>query len=274
MGDEVLWTELTQEDQEEMRYDVYLYPTSGELVQVKSLSSIPRRHRRLRNLLLSTGTSIATFIEAATPNFVSNSPERKSTAPGRAFHQVRRRMFSQALVTHARVAYDHQVSMKTVRRDISKFVTRLRVIYPEMPYVAVFERGVVAGLLHWHIALPHFIRAEDIERCWIRGSTNVTRMSDLISFEKFVSYITKTFFIDEYERDFPHRYKKDKKTKIAREVYEGLTQADVEMLAEQNALEQCSFLKFKEPNNCWIAGTYRWMPAHLNIAFMHVAQDV
>ena len=274
MDDELLWKELLTVQQEELLFDVYVYPESGELVQVRQLSSMPRRTRRLRNLFLSTGSTVVTLIEAATPNFVIDARDRKSTAPGRAFHQVRRRMFSQSLITHARVAYDVALPMKTIKRDISKFVTRLRKTYKGMPYVAVFERGEITGLMHWHIALPYYVSPEAIGRCWIRGSTHVSHMQDVLSLEKFVSYITKTFFKDDYIRDFPHRYKKDKVTIIIRTHYEGLTQADVEMLVEKMAEDNPNTLRYKEPNNEWIAGSYRWQPVHLSIAFDWLAQHI
>jgi len=274
MDDELLWRELLVEQQVEHLFDVYLYPESGELVQVRQLSSMPHRTRRLRNLLLSTGSTVVTLIEAATPNFATDSHYRKSTAPGRAFHQVRRRMFSQALIAHARVAYEEPLPMRTIKRDISKFVTRLRKTYKEMPYVAVFERGEITGLLHWHIALPYYVSPEVIEQCWIRGSTHVSHMPDVLSLEKFVSYMTKTFFNDNYVRDFPHRYKKDKKTKIIRTQYEGLSNADVEMLAEKMSRHNPKTLRFREPSNEWIAGSYRWQPVHLSIAFDWVAKHI
>jgi hypothetical protein len=256
--------------QEELLYDVYVYPDSGEMVQVKQFSSIPRKIKRLRNLLMSTGASVVTLVEAATPNFFTDTTASRSTAPGRAFHQVRRRMVARSLITHARVAYDYPIPMKTIKRDVTKFATRLRKKYKGMPYVAVFERGEVSGLLHWHIALPYYVTSEDIDRCWIRGSTNVSRMKDMDSLERFISYITKTFFKAEYERDFPHRYKKDKTTKIIRTLYEGVTQAEYEVLAQKMAESNPESLKYRTAGNHWIAGSYRWQPEHLNEAFAYV----
>ena len=272
--DDYLWLESLLVETEEPLYDVYVYPESGEIVQVIQLSSVPRRVRRLRNLLRSTSSTVLTLVDAATPNFVTDHCDNKSTAPGRAFNQVRRRMATRSLTTHARLGYDHPVAMETVKRDISKFATRLRKTHKGMPYVAVPERGELTGALHWHSALPFYIPTEDIERCWIRGSTNVTRMYDIESFERLASYITKTFSQSQFEREFPHRYKKDKRTVIRRELHEGLSQADVEMLVDQMTEHNRESLKFRTPSNKWIAGTYRWQPPHLDEAFLYVAELV
>lgn len=263
------WIQSFTVDQEEQLFDLYVYPECGEIIQSVQLSPVPERVRRLHRLLNSTGAAVSHVIEAATPNFIINPPYRPSTSPGRAFNQVRRRMMQGALTTHGRLGYETVPPLNTVKRDIAKFTARLRKKYKPLPYVAVLERGALTGALHWHVALPFFVTREDIEAAWIRGGVHVTRMYDHESMERFVGYITKTFWLEENERELPHRYKKDKKLRIRRVLHEGLTQADVDLFIEkliQDTGEQVDFRKSSHP---WVTATIRWCPQHLEEAFAH-----
>lgn len=264
-----LWEQSITVDQEEQLYNLHFYPECGEVIQTVQLSPIPERVRHLRRLLNSTGAAVAHVIEAATPNFIINPPRQQSTSPGRAFNQVRRRMMQAALTTHARLGYETQPPLKTIKRDIAKFTARLRKKHKNLHYVAVLERGPLTGALHWHVALPFFVGQDEIEAAWIRGGVFVTRMHDHESMERFVAYITKTFWLDAGDRELPHRYKRDKKLRIRRQLHEGLTQAEVDIFLEQIIQSTTGPITFRESSHPWVTAAVRWCPQHLEEALSH-----
>jgi hypothetical protein len=267
LDDSGSWNEFAEVGSEEPLFDLYIYPESGEVVQMRSRSPIPARTRRLRKLLTSTTQTFGHVLEAATPNYVLDILDRKDTAPGRAFNEVRRRVIAAGLGTHARLAYNVPPTVSMLKRDISKFVSRLRKQHKCFPYVAVPERGHLSNALHWHCALPLSVHADQIDTCWIRGSTHTTRMPDYEALENLCSYITKTFFVEDYERDLPHRYKRDRRLIVRRYIEEGLTQAEVEMCVDQLVGDKLSTLKMRPSDNALVVATYRWSPEHLDRLF-------
>ena len=272
--DSRLLSEWATEDEDDLIFDVYVYPQSGEIVQVHQLSTVPGRVSQLRSLLNSTASVLGGLVEAATPNFIIPQTRRQPTAPGRAFNEVRRRMIGGCLTTHARLGYSPELPIYSVRRDISKFALRLRRSHSHLPYVAVPERGAVSKALHWHVALPHFVEATEIQNAWLRGEVHVTRMPDYEALERLVGYLTKSFFDKDVERDFPHRYKRDKQLRIQRLCYKGLTQADVDMLVENVVGSDFLSLSVRSSSHPWIVATYRWKPEHLGDAFASRTQHL
>jgi hypothetical protein len=256
--------QLTGEVEVETLYDVVYYPDSGQVIQMVSRSLVPSHVRNLRRLLLSTREIVIDVVDAATPNFIYRPTRTGSTAPGRAYNQIYRHMTAAGLITHATLSYEALPTEKTIKRDIAQFTKRLRKEYPVLPYVAVPERGEQFGGFHWHCALPTFVEDSLIQKCWIRGDAFVTRMQDYDALLVLIKYLGKTFFQETDERDFYHRYKKDKKTKIRKMRFEGLNQADVEMFLQLHTGSNSSTLTTKNQPNDWVVAIHNWKPEHLN----------
>jgi hypothetical protein len=256
--------QLTGLAEEEMLYDLVCYPDSGQIIQMVSRSQVPSRIRNLHRLLLSTREIVTEVVDVATPNFIHRQTRLGSTAPGRAYNQIYRHMTTAGLVTHATLNYEDSPTEKTIKRDIAQFTKRLRKEYPVLPYVAVPELGEQFGGFHWHCALPTFVEDSFIENCWIRGNAFVTRMADFDALQNLIIYFGKTFFLQDYERNFYHRYKKDRRTKIKKLKIEGLNQAEVEMFVQEQTGGNFGTLVTKSRPNDWAVAIHNWKPEHLN----------
>ena len=256
--------QLTGEVEEETLYDLVYYPDSGQIIQVVTRSLVPSRISNLQQLLLSTKDKVSEVVEAATPNFIYRQTRPGSTAPGRAKNQIYRLMKAGGLATHATLKYESLPPDKTIKRDIPQFAKRLRKEYPVLPYVAVPEIGEEFGGLHWHCALPTFVEDSFIDKCWIRGSAFITRMPDYEGLLGLIIYLKKTFSQEVEERNFYHRYKKDRKTKIRKLRIEGLNQAEVEMFLQLQTGSNYSTLTTKKRPNDWVVAVHNWKPEHLN----------
>jgi len=256
--------QLTGEVEEETLYDLVYYPDSGQIIQMVSRSQVPSNVRNLHRLLLSTKEIVTEVVDAATPNFIHRQTRAGTTAPGRAYNQIYRHMMAAGLITHATLNYEDLPAEKTIKRDIAQFTKRLRKEHPVLPYVAVPERGEQFGGFHWHCALPTFVEDSIIDGCWIRGHAHVTRMRSYDALQNLIVYFGKTFFQQDYERDFYHRYKKDKRTKIKKLRIKGLNQAEVEMFVQEQTGYNSGTLVTKSRPNDWVTAIHNWKPEHLN----------
>lgn len=259
--------QLIEEAAEESLYDLVYYPDSGQIIQMHSRSFVPNQLSNLQRLLLSTKEAVIDVVDAATPNFIYRQGRANSTAPGRAFNTIYRHMTAGGLITHATLKYDSLPSETTIKRDIAQFAKRLRKKHPVLRYVAVPEHGDQFGGFHWHFAGPSFLEDSLIQDAWIRGSTYITRMPNYEALVSLINYFGKTFFMEAENRAFPHRYKKDKSSKMRKIEVRALNQAEVEMFVhQQTGINACTLTTKTRPND-WVVAVHNWKPEHLNSIF-------
>ncbi len=247
----------------EHRFDIVVYPDSGELIQMPAKDPFTVRVRKLRALNEPDRSSFRGFLEAATPNYFYPLKEG-STSPGRAYNTVRRKAIADSLQVHTTLKYDDHASVKFASRHIERYTSQLRKSVGSLPYIAVNERGEITNHFHWHLLTQSTVPKELIKDKWNHGEVTVSHATDWDHFERQIGYATETFFEPNNARDFRNRYKPNRGKPPLKIRYSDLCQGEIDVLIQQLAGENYSTVKRKFNLNKWVIAQYRWKPQHLH----------
>lgn len=247
----------------EDRFDIVVYPDSGELIQLPAKDPLTVRVRKLRALNEPKRTSFRGLLEAATPNYFYALKEG-STAPGRAYNTVRRKAIADSLEVHSTLKYDEHSSVKFASRHIERFTSRIRKCIGPMPYIAINERGVITNHFHWHLLTQSTVTEELIRNNWKHGEVEVRRATDWDHFERQIAYATETFFDPSFARDFKNRYKPNRGKPPLKIRFSDLCQGEIDVLIQQLSGDNYATVDSKFNLNEWVIARYRWKPQHLD----------
>ena len=247
----------------EDRFDIVVYPDSGELIKMPAKDPLAVRVRKLRALNEPSRPSFRGFLEAATPNYICQ-PKEGSTAPGRAYNTVRRKAIADSLEVHTTLKYEDHLSVKFASRHIERFTLQLRKSIGSLPYIAVNERGEITNHFHWHLLTQSTVPEELIKAKWNHGEVDVRHATDWDHFERQIGYATETFFEPNNARDFKNRYKPNRGKPPLKIKYSDLCQGEIDVLIQQLAGDNYSTVKSKSNLNKWVIARYRWKPQHLD----------
>lgn len=246
----------------EDRFDIVVYPDSGELIQMPARDSLAVRVRKLRALNEPNRLSFRGYLEAATPNYFYPLKEG-STAPGRAYNVVRRKAIADSLEVHSTLKYDDHAKVKFASRHIERFTSQLRKIVGSLPYIAVNERGEITNHFHWHLLTQRIVPEELIKAKWNHGKVEVRHATDWDHFERQIGYVTETFFESNNARDFKNRYKTSRGKPPTKIRHSDLCQGEIDVLIQQLAGDNFLTVESSFNVNKWVVARHRWIPQQL-----------
>ena len=247
----------------EDRFDIVVYPDSGELTQMPAKDPLSVRVRKLRELNEPDQPSFHDYLEAATPNYICRLKEG-STSPGRAYNTVRRKAVADSLEVHTVLKYDDHSRVKFASRHIERYTSQLRKSVGSFPYVGASERGEVTNHFHWHMLFPRTVPEELLKAKWNHGEVRVSHATDFEHFERQIGYLTGSFFDQSNARDFKNRYKPNRGKAPLRIRHNDLCQGEIDVLIQQLAGRNYSTLQCRLDLNERIIARYRWKPQHLD----------
>lgn len=247
----------------EDRFDIIVYPDSGELIVMPAKDPLTVRVRKLRALNEPKRPSFRGFLEAATPNYFYPLKEG-STSPGRAYNTVRRKAIAESLEVHTILKYEDHASVKFASRHIERYTAHLRKFVNPMPYVATIERGAITNHFHWHMLTQITVPEELIRTKWVHGEVEVRHATDWDHFERQIGYLTGPFFDESNTRDFRNRYKSNRGKPPLKIKYSDVCQGEIDVLVQQLAGDNYSTVESSFNLNKWVIARHRWKPQHLH----------
>ena len=247
----------------EDRFDIVVYPDSGELIVTPAKDPFAIRVRKLRALNEPNRPSFRGFLEAATPNYFYPFKEG-STAPGRAYNTVRRKAVAESLEVHAILKYEDHASVKFASRHIERYTSQLRKSVAPLPYVAASERGEITNQFHWHMLTQITVPEELIRAKWGHGEVEVRHATDWDHFERQIGYLTGPFFDESNTRDFKNRYKVNRGKPTLKIKHSDVCQGEIDVLVQQLAGDNYSTVETSFNLNKWVIARHRWKPQHLH----------